>query len=254
VGEVPFDQMTGAQQIRRIMDRWSDHIGEWQGVPVPVDGLRIRLSRNHPLAEKITAAEDILYPAEVPERTCHDDEGRVVLVNSWFSHSRHATVLMLRDQATGKPSVIVEPVSPDQSMRRLTFALRTIGAIGAWSVEAEANAMSKLVGLLNWQQVQQYILAGQFLETSKRSGVTYLFRRLRPTVAMTSRNGDPANDMMRCLAVLCLHPVGYYADSWAGCMTPSDDVIAHLMLMRGDEPGFWRQASQHPAWSPEAGL
>lgn len=244
----------GNDQVRAFMDAYGDHVGEWQGVPVPVPDLRIQLCRNHPLAAKVAESERILYPPEPAERACADDEGRVVLVNEWFSHSRHAKVLLLRDLATGKTSVLTEPVSPDQSMARLTFALRTIGATDAWSLEAEGNAFEKLIGLLSHQQVRHYLLTGSFIETSKRSGVSYLFRRLRPTVAMTSRNRDPANTSMRCLAVLCLHPVGYYRNTWAGCMTPTDDVIAHLLMVRGDEPGFWRQANQHSPWSPEAGL
>jgi hypothetical protein len=57
---------------------------------------------------------------------------------------------------------------------------------------------------------------------------------------------------VRC--TLCLHPIGYYANSWAGAMCPTDDVIAHLMMMRADEPMFWRKANQHPPHRPEAGL
>jgi hypothetical protein len=37
-------------------------------------------------------------------------------------------------------------------------------------------------------------------------------------------------------------------------MCPTDDVIAHLMLMRGDEAMFWRRCNQHAAHLPEAGL
>jgi hypothetical protein len=37
-------------------------------------------------------------------------------------------------------------------------------------------------------------------------------------------------------------------------MTPTDDVIAHLLLMRGDEAEYWGQANQHRPESPEAGL
>jgi hypothetical protein len=37
-------------------------------------------------------------------------------------------------------------------------------------------------------------------------------------------------------------------------MCPTDDVIAHLQLMRGDERMFWKRSNQHPSWRPEAGL
>lgn len=244
----------GNEMVRALTDAYSDHIGEWQGVPVPVPELEIRLCKGHPFAGKIAELERILDPPEPAARACDHDEGRIVLVNHWFSYARHMWVYLYRDLETGRSKVATMPVSAGESMRRLTFALRTIGAAHAWTLEAEANAVRKLAGLLNEQQARSYMLTGSFLETSKRSGVTYLFRKLRPTVAMSPRHADPEDDNMRCLAVLCLHPVGYYADTWAGCMTPTDDVVAHLMLMRGDEAGFWRQANQHPSWSPEAGL
>jgi hypothetical protein len=37
-------------------------------------------------------------------------------------------------------------------------------------------------------------------------------------------------------------------------MVPTDDVIAHLLFMRGDEAGYWGQANHHSASAPEAGL
>lgn len=89
-----------------------------------------------------------------------------------------------------------------------------------------------------------------FAERSPRSGISYIFRRLRPTIALKAGK----DDRMRCLAALCMHPIGYYDGSWAGAMCPTDDVIAHLMLMRGDEHMFWRRSNQHPAWSQFAGI
>jgi hypothetical protein len=127
--------------------------------------------------------------------------------------------------------------------------LGTLGASDVWSIETESNALQTLATLIPHRQFKQYLLTGSFLESSKRSGVTYLFRKLRPTVAMSSRTGR-----MRILCALCLHPIAYYSGSWAGAMTPTDDVIAHLMLMRGDERMFWKRANQHPAYRREAGL
>lgn len=239
--------------MRQVMEAWSDHIGEWQGVPVPLSHARLRLSPGHPLAGKIAAAEEIIRDRDLRPDAPRDDSGDVV-VNTWFSRTRHARVYLVRNSGTGKYEAVVEPVSADLSMDRLTFALNTLGAAVAWTLRAEATAMEKLAGLLTDHQMCQYFLTGSFLETSRRSRVSYMFRRLRPTVAMTPRGQDPERDKMRCLAVLCLHPIGYYEGTWAGAMTPTDDVIAHLLLMRGDEPGFWRQANQHQPWTPEAGL
>ena len=56
------------------------------------------------------------------------------------------------------------------------------------------------------------------------------------------------------LCAPCLHPIAYYDGSWAGAMCPTDDVIAHLALMRGDEHMFWRRANQHAPWRREAGV
>ena len=131
----------------------------------------------------------------------------------------------------------------------LPHALHTLGCADAWGFEQESAAVTTLAGLVRHRHFKQYMLTGMFMETSKRSGLTYLFRRLRPTVVLSAATGA-----MRVLCALCLHPIGYYAGSWAGAMCPTDDVIAHLMLMRGDEPMFWRRANQHPAWRPEAGL
>lgn len=94
-------------------------------------------------------------------------------------------------------------------------------------------------------------MTGMFGEFSPRSKLTYIFRRLRPTVVLDTRS-DPESVRVRCC--LCMHPIAYYEDTFAGAMTPTDDVIAHLMLMRGDEPMLWRRSNQHPAWHPNAGL
>ena len=133
----------------------------------------------------------------------------------------------------------------------ISMALQTLGCSVAWGVEQESEAIQTLGQMIRHHQFKQYLLTGMFLETSRRSGLTYLFRRLRPTVAIDARatGGDS-----RILAALCLHPIGYYAGTWAGSMCPTDDVIAHLSLMRGDEAMFWKRANQHPPGRPEAGL
>lgn len=131
----------------------------------------------------------------------------------------------------------------------LDHMLTTMGASDAWGIEQEHNALRLLGTLIRHQHFKRYLLTGIFLETSRRSGITYVFRKLRPTIALSMRGAKA-----RIIAALCLHPIGYYQDSWAGAMCPTDDVIAHLMLMRGDEPMFWRRSNQHPADRPEAGL
>jgi hypothetical protein len=142
---------------------------------------------------------------------------------------------------------------------RSGLELETLCASEAWGIEQESAAIRAMGTLLSHRQFKQYLLTGMFLERSKRSGVHYLFRKLRPTIALsgTRRCGAAwqyGDDPMRILCALCLHPIGYYQQSWAGAMTPTDDVLAHLMLMRGDETLFWRRANQHPPYRREAGI
>jgi hypothetical protein len=127
--------------------------------------------------------------------------------------------------------------------------MHTMTASCAWGIEQEANAVKLLGELLSHHAFKSYLLTGMFIEQSERSGVYYFFRRLKPTVAASGATGN-----MKILAVLCAHPIAYYAGTWAGAMCPTDDVIAHLSLMRGDEALYWRRCNQHPSWQPAAGL
>lgn len=240
-------------ESREWIDALSDHVGEWQGIPVPLgEDNPIVLAEGHPLrgfyAElrqaNTTDVEIMVADGDVP-----DDEE---IVNTWFCRRRNVRVYVAHSR--GRYYALTMPVSPDRSMDRLTMWLQTMGAADAWDLKAEHAARDTLRAMLTDRQWMHYDLTGSFFETSPRSRVTYVFRRLRPTIAMSPRGKNGREDVMRCLAVLCLHPIGYYAKSWAGCMVPSDDVIAHLSWMRGDEAGFWRQANQHDLASPEAGL
>jgi hypothetical protein len=108
--------------------------------------------------------------------------------------------------------------------------------------------------MIRHRQMKQYVLTGMFMETSRRSGLAYIFRRLKPTVVLAPSDRSDDSKPLRILACLCMHPIAYYAGSWAGGMCPTDDVIAHLSLMRGDEHMLWRRSNQHPPYLPEAGL
>lgn len=240
--------------VRAFFDRISENIEEWQGLPVMLGPDQpLVLAQGHPLRKlyaELHQAEMVDVDLIVSSKPIPDDEE---IVNSWFCRARQVQVYVARSK--GRYYAIPVPRSPDRSMDRLALWLQTIGAADAWDLEAEQRARDTLRGMLTARQWMHYDLTGSFLETSPRSRLTYLFRRLRPTVALSPRQKDGRDDgEMRCLAVLCMHPIGYYARSWGGAMVPSDDVIAHLAWMRGDEAGYWRQANQHAAASPEAGL
>ncbi len=239
-------------ESREWIDALSDHVGDWQGIPIPLgEDNPLVLAPGHPLRDfyrDLHQADmvdvDIIAAPNVP-----DDEE---IVNYWFCRRRNLSVYVARSK--GRYYVVKIPVSPDRSMDRLTMWLQTMGAADAWDLKAEHAARDTLRAMLSERQWMHYDLTGCFFETSPRSRLTYLFRRLRPTIAMTPRGRNGDAETMRCLAVLCLHPIGYYARSWGGCMVPSDDVIAHLTMCRADEAYFWGKANTHEPSAPEAGI
>lgn len=208
----------------------ADHVGEWAGIPVAIDGEQLIVEPSYPFASVLNAA-----PKAVPA------EGLKVR-SSFYSTHKQSDVVIFEDG--GRLDWALAP-----AIHHLDHDLRTLGCSFAWGIEQESKAVRLLGSLVGHVAFKQYLLTGMFLEQSRRTGIFYVFRRLKPTVALR-----PDGDQMRILCALCMHPIAYYKGSWAGAMCPTDDVIAHLMLMRGDEPMYWRRANQHPAYRPEAGL
>lgn len=212
--------------------------GQWAGCPMPLDGEQLVISDAFPeFAPLVTQPK----PGEE-----ENDEG-YSLRNTFRSTRWQGTVHVVQ-KPNGK---VGKFLTPHGHGNKITKLLKTLGCSDAWGIEQEERALETLRGLLSPRMWRMYYLTGTFLESSKRSGITYLFRRLRPTLALA-----PTADFTdtQCIAALCMHPIAHYAGSWAGAMCPTDDVIAHLMLMRGDEAMFWRRSNQHPSGMPEAGL
>jgi len=210
--------------------------GDWAGIPVPLESARLIIEPSFPKAKELSAIGG-------RELEVGDDDGWR-LRNSWYSHRHRCDILIMERDGKidwGKLS----------AFHHIANDLATLGCSDAWGIEQESRAIELLQSMLRERQFKQYLLTGMFLERSPRSGVTYLFRRLKPTIAIAAGGAD---DNMRILAALCMHPIAYYAGSWAGAMCPTDDVIAHLALMRGDEHMFWKRCNQHPPYRPEAGL
>lgn len=162
--------------------------------------------------------------------------------NCWYSTSKRCDIIIM--ERDGKIDWGRVP-----AFHHGAHLLTTLACSDAWGIEQEGRAVQLLGRMLRHRQLKQYLLTGMFVERSTRSGVCYLFRKLRPTVAF-----KPDDRGSRILAALCMHPIAYYAGSWAGAMCPTDDVIAHLALMRADEHMLWRRCNQHPPFRPEAGL
>ncbi len=227
----------GWEGIRQAVIKLAGERGEWAGYPLPVADTKLVIEPRHPL-------HDTLHGATFSqEKEIDEDDNRVV--NSWRDR-RGWWVVLYRNEA-GKVHSVVVPKNPE--VTRMDLVLQTIGASQAWSVRAEFTALERLKTLVTPAAFRYYVLTGTFLETSPKSGVVYLFRKLRPTLALGSGTG-----MLKCLAALCLHPIGFYERTYAGSMVPTDDVIAHLLMMRGDERRYWAKANQHAIYEPEAGV
>ena len=218
--------------VRAVLAVAADRLGHWAGIPMPLEGHPLVIEPRYP------RAAHLMKIGRVEEKGSSEK-----LRNVFYSNHLHSDVVIYEDG--GKVKWGVKPAFHSGAIQ-----LQTLGASLAWGLEQEANALTLLAQLVRHHQFKQYLLTGTFLELSKRSGVMYAFRKLRPTIALSMRNGNEPS----ILCTLCMHPIAYYEGSWAGAMCPTDDVIAHLMLMRGDERMFWRRSNQHPSHRPEAGL
>jgi hypothetical protein len=256
------DQLVGASwpEIGVILNKIvTERDGEWCGIPLPLPGMGLVLESKHPGATRLAELQRIMDDGNKPEPETPEQAAvaaeRVEArkgwreINSWRGRTKtgvDATIVVLRHE-DGRTDWGLRPLC----ISRNRMALSLFEALDAWNLDTECTAIDTLSTLLTERMYKAYILTGQFLETSKRSGLTYWFRRLAPTIVMTPHR-DP--DEMQILCTLCLHPVAYYATTRCGAMTPTDDVIAHLLLMRGDEHMFWKRANHHQAVAPESGL
>lgn len=254
-GVPPLEKITWSD-IQVAMQAQAIAKGDWAGHPNIVPGQEVTMEPRFPRATEIEAlhrdyARDL---AEKPEPTIDEEALRTpaTLRNQWFSYRHHAYIQLVQIGdlvALGKLG--------GSFGQRLGFGLNTMAAVHAWDLGAEFAAMGRLREAITEHAFKSYVLTGGFLETSPRSKVTYWFRRLRPTIAMAAKtllwNGQREGNV-EVLAALCLHPIGFYKDSWAGVMVPTDDIIAHLFMMRGDEHRFWRHANQHEIHEAAAGV
>lgn len=226
--------------IRRALNRMATDGGVWAGAPVPIETAKLVVEKRYPYQGLNGVSFGDLRSKE-PEHEPKSEQSTetYTTINSWTTIRRDVTIIEVTD-STGKRTreKIILPIDrPGQSVDAIFKCMDV--AMHAWTVDAEFKALELLATLIKPHLFDAYMLTGAFMETSKRSKVTYLFRKLRPTLALSNKLGH-----LRVLCGLCLHPVGYYQGTFAGCMVPTDDVIAHLMMMRGDEHKFWGMANQ----------
>lgn len=227
--------LTTVEGGRSFLMALSEHAREYAGIPMPVNGHRLQVHPGFKFAEVLNNRDNLN----------DDDSGdeRFHLVNSWIDRRTHRTILVLRRGNDRRAVMTVNAGSPAD------FLLNTTSLAPIWTMDAEVRAMEKLESLVSEEAFHSYLMTGMFVERSPRSGIAYLFRRLRPTLAVSTRNGED-----HFIAGLCLHPIGYYEHSFAGSLVPTDDVIGHLCLMRADEHRFWKLANHHSPKSPSCGL
>ncbi len=234
-----FDGLAG---LRGALAHIAAEKGEWAGIPMLLDDLPLVIEPTYPYAGLANFHKDKEAPPDpaLPKQ---------FIRNIFWSHSRRSDIVIFTEGSELGPGV---PVywGVINGANHVAQEILTLGASDAWSIESESNALQTLATMLSHRQFKQYLLTGSFLWTSPKSRVKYLFRKLRPTIAMA--NDGKGN--MRVLCTCCLHPIAYYQGSWGGALCPTDDVLSHFCLARGDEHMFWRRANQHPPWSPNSGL
>lgn len=238
-------------RFREAAQRVAAERGEWAGAPMLADEVPLTLEPRYPYAFNGKCLNNLVECHTAPEP---DEE--YTLANSWWCEKRAATVYVLHHKVTGKQEWFW--AMDNGWPHRWTTMLDAMDPARYMDVHAESRALRTLQGMVSENAFRHYFLLGYFLETSPRSRLTYMFRKLRPTIVMTPRKAGPdgriAESHMRLLTCLCLHPIGYYEGTHLGTMVPTDDVLAHLLMMRGDEHTFWRKANHHPPHSWQAGI
>lgn len=239
-----INSLDSHDKLRRWLGMVAQEKCEWAGIPMPLDDFKLVIEPTYPYAKDLMAMGKA-HAAELHEDEIEDKEEGLTLRNVFYSSHKRADICAIQTK-DGRVTWGLRAAIHHGPME-----INTLGSQEAWGIEQEAAAVQTLGTLVRHRQFKQYMLTGQFLEASRRSSLTYLFRRLRPTIAL---GPDKSGKQMSIRAALCMHPIGYYAGTWSGAMCPTDDVIAHLMLMRGDEPMYWRRCNQHRPHRPEAGL
>lgn len=246
-------------EARTLLRRVELALHDYAGWPMPLDGLELSVESRHPERKLL---ESLSKPKKqksrirvgVTEKEDGDseerDESALRLQRVWWDYKRSRIVYYYwQNGRLQKAFKFKHPY-----VHRLDLLMNTVAASQGWDYAAELRAQEKLKELIKPHLFEMYQMMGVFMETSPRSGVTYWFRRLRPTVATAPLRRWIPDAPLVALATLCLHPVAYYVQSYAGAMVPTDDVIAHLLFMRGDEHGFWKNANQHHPREDEAGI
>jgi hypothetical protein len=212
---------------------------------------KIVLAKGCPLADK--HGHDVPVSMNgVPEvRVCStsdvdEQDDSPMVVNVWTT--RPKTIAVAKHS---KGAIVEKFVTTNERLDMYITSM--ICQAGAVKPVAEWKAMGALLRRLNEVQHDSYILAGAFLEKSKRSGVMYCLRKGLPTLALKpEKKADKV--YFHFLAALCSHCLGWYQGTHVGVYPPSDQVLADLLAIRADEHDFWKRAQQHTLDDPMSAI
>jgi hypothetical protein len=229
--------------------------GIFHGLPLGIFEVEIVTSSKmlKDLVTKLGQANALHYRDEDGAKDELEVPENIEVVNMWQTRrswkGMHGMVLVLRNTDTGKSFKVFKPsLSPDR--QRFDMWLDTGGIRSRYSLaEAERVARKRLEEALSPQQQDCYLVNDAFAEHGK-SGIMYILRKSRPTIAMRINpdgSGTP-------ICALCLHPLGYYKGTWAGVMPPSDEVLSHLLMIRGNEYLLWKKANHISFDQPNSGI
>lgn len=157
---------------------------------------------------------------------------------------KHGTVIIYEED--GKSRAFILPSRNPDFLRANMFLETGATRLEGNLLPAELKARKKLREMVSETQWACYELNDAFVEVGQ-SGMAYFIRKSRPTLALR-------RDELKFLCALCLHPMAYYEGTWTGALTPTDEMIAHLVFIRGDEYGFWKKANHISLDRPESGI
>lgn len=242
--DISYDDMA------EIMDRIAQKHGFEGGIPLP--HITDKNESEHPLVmadhAPLSIVTNATYRTEYAQRVARTWKTKII--NSWDVLGDH-TVSIVRSE---NGPMWMKEYQAGTRLRKLLADIAIRSDVRTMTAEAELRAMESLKEKINAQQYRTYVLSGMFIERSPRSDLHYIFRKGRPTLVLSFHGEEAKEAGGRVIAALCMHAMGFYQFSHVGVCCPSDEVIAQLLYMRGDEHGFWKKSGQWKASDPRSGI
>lgn len=230
------------QSLQAGIDEICARHGHMNGLPLPRlenDSHQLHMAEGGPLSWMMNLP---VQRTELAEEISNRNS-KLRVRNSWTKHGDGQVCIL----DTPEGIDFIEEPAAGTRLRKLMTDMKLRNDAVNLSAEAELKAIESLKTRVTPNQYRLYVLNGFFPERSKRSDLHYFFRKGRPTL-VSSYHGDNRENGGKIIAALCFHPMGYYLNSHVGVMTPTDEVIAALVCMRGDEHALWKKSGQwHPA-------